>query len=285
MHLKANGRAKQIHGSMASQGKVIASVLVGVFVAVLASSLRELNDVESVTWWFSGRSISYLWGNDYHWETHPPLYYTFAWAARQVGGGAIEALRVPSIVAHAMAVLVVGHIAREVIPRTAPGANAVYLFCAVAFALHPTAIEFAAYARMYSFVGLAGALVLYGCTRLANELDSHATLAPFRATWPSWCSITAGLVLALHMHNAAAVVLGIPALAWGLGLLIMMPAGQRVNGFLMLSACAIATLLLWAKSADSATRSVFACAEGFLARPTKFEKHSLGLGFLSREFG
>jgi mannosyltransferase len=98
---------------------------------------------------------------DFHGQS--PVYYLLAWASLKVLGESESAIRLPSLVAPALAALVIYRIGLLIEGRRAG------LLAASVFWLSPAAISIGTVARPYGLAFLFTAIVLYGFIRAVND--------------------------------------------------------------------------------------------------------------------
>jgi mannosyltransferase len=132
---------------------------------------RSLWIDEFWTMWFQSKSIVFLWTEAPKIETHPPLYYTLLRIILPTEPSAFL-LRLPSAIAGILLVPVAFAIGRVSLEDRST-AIAVGLLSAAFCAMHSLLIEMQQLARMYAFLILLYAILIYFVLKLHREIFVH----------------------------------------------------------------------------------------------------------------
>lgn len=205
---------------------------------------------EAFTWWISRLRGPDFW-NAIAGDVHPPLWYLVSALNGAILGHSEAALRFPSVIFNTLAVLVLFHIARQLLPERQ--ARLAALFAAL---LPAAGLYYAQEARMYSLLAL---LLL---------------LALLAALQRRWVLFVGAAGLAVYTHNLAVLYVFALGAAAGLHALLRPPywlecvsPGQRRRWQLAPLAASAAVFVLWLPWALVMLRQMGAMAGGFWLWP------------------
>ncbi len=192
---------------------------------------------EGYSWWDARQSWSDIWTVVPNCDPHPSLYFALLKLWIGVFGDGTVALRSVSALAGVAATLMVALAAREVTPRAG-------WLAALLFAIAPFQLEFAHEARPYGLYCLAGAVLAFGCLRVARLMPSAATAVspgPQRAeVMRGWLALFLGAAVLLWTNNTAILMVASLGTAFALLLIIERRARPAIWPFVVLLVAIIA---------------------------------------------
>jgi mannosyltransferase len=175
----------------------------GLAVRVFHLGTASLWNDELFTRFYPELGVAYMWTDGFEMETTPPTYYTLLAAWSKLFGISPVALRWPSVIFSTLAIPLVNALGRDL------GGYTIGLLAALIFALAPMEIYYAQEARAYALMLLPVGLAMVGVARFLRAPTSLSAAICY----------SAGIVLAIYVHNVSVFLAAACGIAVGLDLL------------------------------------------------------------------
>lgn len=205
-----------VPGRLARERSGLDLLMVVISIGAILRSFRlgaaSLWTDELFTATYSRAGIAYLWTEGLRAEPTSPLHYTIIALVEQTFGDSEVALRLPSVVASVLALVVAAALARELFGRS----YAALIGTALA-AVAPISVYLAQEARPYSFQAASLALALLGLAQFLRTPGSRGPLLVYGS----------GAILAVYFHTTSIVALAAVNAAV---LLSMFGRGRMLDG-------------------------------------------------------
>ena len=212
-------------------------------VRLITLGSRSLWTDEGYSFWFASQSLHTLWHDVPYYETHPPFYYTLLKGWMAFAGTTEAALRMPSVLASVLTVVVLATGGRML--RAGRIGDQVGLLAALLLALNKGSIEFAQQARPYALETLAVALMTLCSVRLLMQMDPDHGVHNRQSSRfvPAALGLTLSAALTLWSHNTAMFI--VFAVWVGLGTTLFTNPDHRVQRALVLFVTGAIAVAMW----------------------------------------
>jgi len=263
-------------------------ILVAVAVRIAGLTAESFWVDEAASWAFSRMPLGQLWGEIYHYEPHPPGYYSILKAWSAIFGESEAALRSLSVVAGSLTVAMTFFAGR--LAFAGEKGTWVGVTSAALIALHPAQITYSQEARGYALLCLGVSMVLVALAwwlrhpeTLSDPGKGERGKASLRSRQASALFVS-GLALAFWMHFTAALLVGLMVAIAILVLILQSESPWRTTR--KFAGLGVLVVLLWLPGLALAVIALTQhLTQGFWLKPPTIHQVVYGLDFLVGSYG